>query len=150
MTRLASILVAAAVLAGRASPAEAACTVSASAVSFGTYDVFQTAPSDSTGTITYRCGNTDKNIRITVSPGSSNTFAPRTLRWGNEVLTYNLFSDASRTQVWGDGTGGTWSYAMFNPPNNQDIVLTVYGRVPAAQDAAVGSYTDSVVVTVEY
>lgn len=143
-------IVGAAVLAGSALPAGAACTVSATPVAFGPYDVFQATPSDSTGTITYRCGNNDKDIRITISPGSSGSFAPRTLRQGAETLAYNLFSDAARTQVWGNGAGGTWSYYFHNPQNHRDIVLTVYGRVPAAQDAAVGSYGDTVVVTLEY
>jgi spore coat protein U-like protein len=146
---VASVLVASA-CAACALPAHAACTVAATPVAFGSYDVFQAAPSDSTGSITYRCGNSDKDIRITISPGSSSTFAPRTLRQGGESLAYNLFSDAARTQVWGDGTAGTWSYFIHNPQNNRDVVLTVYGRVAAAQDAAVGSYADTVVVTLEY
>lgn len=150
MSVLARAVIAAVLLVGYALPAEAACTVSATGVAFGTYDVFQATPSDSTGTITYRCGNNDKDIRITISTGSSGTFTSRTLRLGAETLSYNLFSDAARTQVWGDGSGGTWSYFLHNPQNNRDIVLTVFGRVPAAQDVAVGSYTDTVVVTLEY
>ena len=42
--------------------AEAACTLSATAVAFGTYDVFQAGPDDSTGTITYRCGIGDRRF----------------------------------------------------------------------------------------
>jgi spore coat protein U-like protein len=151
MTRLlARAIVSATLFAGSALPAGAACTVSATPVAFGAYDVFQSTPSDSTGTITYLSGNNDKDIRITISPGSSGSFSPRTLRRGTETLAYNLFSDAARTQVWGDGAEGTWSYFFRNPQNNRDIVLTVYGRVPAAQDPAVGSYGDTVVVTLEY
>ena len=70
--------------------AEAACTLSATAVAFGTYDVFQVGPSDSTGTITYRCGNSDHDIRIAISTGTSGNFGsgsspsitvPPTARW---------------------------------------------------------------------
>ena len=132
-----------------ATRAEAACTLSATAVAFGTYDVFQVGPADSTGTITYRCGNSDHNIRVAISAGTSGTFNNRTLKRGSENLLYNLFYGGF-TQVWGDGTGGTTTYFLNNPPNGKDVVLTVYGRITAGQDVGVGSYSDTVVVTLEY
>ena len=135
-------------LCGSARQADAACTLSATAVAFGTYDVFQASPTDSTGTITYRCGN-DRNIRIAISTGTSGTFVNRTLQRSGEDLLYNLFYGGF-TQVWGDGSDGTATYFERNPPNNKDVVLTVYGRITPAQDVAVGSYTDTVVVTLEY
>jgi spore coat protein U-like protein len=141
---------AAVLVAGSASAAEAACTISATSVAFGTYDVFQTTPTDSTGTVTFRCSNSDKDIRITISAGSSGSFTQRTLRRGTEGLAYNLFPTAALTFVWGNGTGGTWTYFNHNPQNNRDIVLTIYARIPAEQDVSAGSYSDSVVVTLEY
>jgi spore coat protein U-like protein len=129
--------------------AEAACTLSATAVAFGTYDVFQVGPADSTGSITYRCSNNDHNIRIAISAGTSGTFANRTLKSASENLLYNLFYGGF-TQVWGDGTGGTTTYSENNPPNGKDVVLTVYGRITGGQDVSVGNYTDTVVVTLEY
>ena len=57
-------------------PVEAACTLSATPVAFGAYDVFQAGPTDSTGTITYRCGTGDHDIRIAISAGTSGTFSP--------------------------------------------------------------------------
>ena len=133
-----------------AASARAACTLAATPVSFGVYDVFQTSPTDSTGSITYRCGPQDNNITITISSGSSPGFAPRTLRDGGEALDYNLFLNAGFTQVWGDGTAGTQTYFIKNAPNNKDTVLTVYARIPAGQDARAGTYNDAVVVTLEY
>jgi spore coat protein U-like protein len=133
-----------------ASRLEAACTVSATAVSFGTYDVFVTTPNTSTGTITYHCGNKDRNIQIAISKGSSTTFSPRTLRNGAETLAYNLYRDAAFSVILGDGTGGTGVFADANPPNNLDVNLTVYGRIPAQQDVSVGSYSDTVIVTISF
>lgn len=149
MTAARVLAIALAVMGG-ATTVEAACTLSASAVGFGTYDVFQAGPTDSTGTITFRCGNGDKDIRIAISKGLSTTFSPRTLVSGAERLTYNIFFDASYTQIWGDDTGGTTTYLNHNPQNNRDTVLTMYARIPAGQDIGVGSYTDTVVVTLEY
>jgi spore coat protein U-like protein len=136
--------------AGGAANVDAACTISASGVSFGSYDVFVPAPTDSTGTVVYRCGNTDKDVRITLTTGSSGTFVARTLRKTSDQVVYNLFREAARTTVWGDGTGSTGYYFDRNPPNNQDVVVTVYGRIPALQDAAAGSYTDAVIVQVDF
>ncbi len=130
--------------------AEAACTVSTTGMSLGNYDVFSASADTSTGTITYRCGNADKDIVITISKGSSTTFNPRTLRSGTEVLQYNLYRDAAFSTVWGDGTSGTGTYINHNPPNNQDVDLTVFGRAPALQDVAVGSYADTVIVTINF
>jgi len=134
-------------MAGRA---EAACTISTTAVSFGTYDVFNASATTSTGTVTYRCGNADHNITITISTGSSGTFANRTMKKGTENLTYNLFRDATFTTVWGDGSGITGQYQINNPPNNTDVPLTVYGRVTAQQDVSAGSYSDTVIATVNF
>jgi spore coat protein U-like protein len=146
IAHLAAAVVALVSAAGRA---EGACTVSTTGASFGTYDVFNTSANASTGTITYRCGNSDKDILITLSKGSSSTFTTRTLTNGTEVLEYNLYRDATFSSIWGDGTSGTATYTIRNPPN-QDVILTVYGRVPALQVVATGSYADAVIVTINF
>jgi spore coat protein U-like protein len=126
------------------------CTISVTSVAFGNYNVFTTSPDDSTGTITYRCNSSAANIWIALSDGSSNTFNPRTLRKGAEVLSYNLYRNAARTNIWGDGTGGTSVYTRPNPPNNQNVSLTVYGRIPAQQDVSAGNYTDTVSAVINF
>jgi spore coat protein U-like protein len=133
-----------------ASNAEAACTVRIeSSVAFGTYNVFNATPLNSTGQISYRCtGNTNPTIQISLSRGGSPTFLPRQLRQGTEVLSYNLFRDANRTIVWGDGTSGTQIYSAGRTTGR--IYVSVYGSIPAAQDAAVGAYTDSVTVLINF
>lgn len=133
-------------LAGRA---EAACTISTTAVSFGTYNVYTATADTATGTVTYLCGTADRNIVITLSTGSSGTFTARTMKKGAEALTYNLYRNAALTNIWGDGSGSTSTYTRNNPPNNS-LVLTVYGRVPALQDVSAGSYTDTVIATISF
>jgi spore coat protein U-like protein len=152
--RVALIRIAAAaatLLIAGADPAEAAkCSVSATAVVFGTYNVFNTAPVDSTGTIVYECNGGARNVMIAITKGLSSTFAPRELASGTERLAYNLFRDAARTNIWGDFSGGSSAYIDANPPNKQDITLTVYGRIPSGQDVRAGSYADTVTVVVNY
>lgn len=126
------------------------CTISVTSVAFGSYNVFTTTADDSTGTITFRCNSTAANISIALSDGSSSTFSPRTLRKGTEVLNYNLYRNAARTNIWGDGTGGTSVYTNANPPNNSNVNLTIYGRIPAQQDVSAGNYTDTVSAVINF
>ena len=130
--------------------AEAACTISTTAVNFGSYNVFNTSATPANGTVTYRCGAGDHNITVSISTGSSGSFANRTMKKGTEDLTYNLFLDAAFATVWGDGSGTTGQYTIKNPPNGTDVNLTVYGRVPPLQDVSVGSYSDTVIATVNF
>ncbi len=131
-----------------AAPALAACTISTTPVTFGAYDVFATAPLDSTGTVTFRCGQGDKNITITLSKGGAATFNPRQMRSGAQTLAYNLYRDATRTSIWGDGTGGTTIYSNANPPAKDDVSVTIYGRIPTGQDVTAGSYADTITATI--
>ena len=65
---------------------------------------------------------------------------------GSETVTYGLYTDAARTDLWGDlpsdhvsGTG-----------TNAVQTLDVYGRIPPQTTPSAGSYSDTVVVTVTY
>jgi spore coat protein U-like protein len=89
---------------------------------------------------------------VSLGTGNSGSYAPRLLSSGVSTLSYNLYTSAAHSSVWGDGTGVTALVSdhvllivglnTFNYP--------VYGRIPAGQDAAAGSYTDTIMVTVNY
>ena len=83
--------------------AQASCTISTTSVNFGNYNVFGGSDTDSTGTITINCNNMAHNISVTLGKGASSSYNPRTMKKGAESLNYNLFRDAARTSVWGDG-----------------------------------------------
>ena len=139
------------VLAVCVSPAEAAkCSVASTSVIFGPYNVFSSAPVDSIGTIVYNCSGGARNLQIAISRGQSDTFNARTLKKGLEALEYNLFLDASRTIIWGDGNGASEVYLEPSPPNRADVSVPVYGRIPQFQDISVGSYADNVTVTINF
>jgi spore coat protein U-like protein len=122
--------------------ARAACTVDATgAVAFGFYDPTLATPTDSTGTITYTCTTA---ALVTLSTGGSGTFNPRRMSAGANLLNYNLYADAARTQVWGDFSAGT-TIRIANAGTG--VLLSVYGRVPVAQNVNAGSYVDTVTVT---
>jgi spore coat protein U-like protein len=127
-----------------------ACTISATSVNFGTYNVFNGSDVDSTGTVTYRCNGSAHNITVGLTQGASATFSTRQMQKGSEGLSYNLFLDASRTTIWGDGTSGTSVYQIGNPPNNTNVNLTVYGRVSAGQDVSAGTFSDTVTAVINF
>jgi spore coat protein U-like protein len=143
--------VAAVLFASGAARLEAAqCSISTTPVVFGTYNVFSSAPVDSTGTVSYQCNGGAKNVLLTMTRGQSVTYLPRQLEKGSEKLTYNLFLDAARTTIWGDFSAGTGGYSNVDPPNKQDFNVTVYGRIPAGQDISAGSYSDTVTVLMNF
>ena len=126
------------------------CVISVTDVDFGAYDVFAAAPVQSTGTIAYRCGNRVKDVTITISRGQSATYTPRVMFRGGDSLFYNLYMDAARTAVWGDGTSGTGVYSVDNARNNREVIVTIYGNIPPLQDVTAGTYTDDVTATINF
>lgn len=132
-----------------AAAAEAACTINTTPVAFGTYNVFSPSADDATGQISYRCtAPRPIVVRIHLDKGGSPTFNPRQIRRASETLNYNLYLDSTRSTIWGDGTGGSDTYTRILPPLNQDIIVSVYGRIPAGQDVSAGSYTGTVTATI--
>jgi len=88
---------------------------------------------------------------ITLSIGNGTSYATRRMVSGGEQLFYNLYRDAARQVIWGDGTGGTQAYLIKNPQgNNQDISVPIFGRIPPSQNVGVGSYSDTITVSLNF
>lgn len=133
------------------------CTVSAGGVAFGVYDPLGVAPLDSTGTIQVTCtSQTPPRVtyEVQLDPGQAGSFLPRAMASGASQLTYNLYIDAARSAVWGDGTGSTAvvtaDYNLTPPGSTQTDTYTVYGRIPAGQVVTVGNYLDTITVTLVF
>jgi spore coat protein U-like protein len=125
----------------------ATCAVSTSGLNFGNYDVFSSFNDDVTGTINVNCSS-GTNYSIWLSSGTSGTYSSRSMTNGSNALFYNLFTDPTRLTIWGDGSAGTGTFSGSGTGAN--IGTPVYGRIPAGQNAYVGSYGDSVTVTVTF
>ena len=139
--------------------AQVSCSVSAPNISFGSYDVFAGSPITSTTTISVTCtltGNGTENFdyAIALSPGLSNSFVQRTMTSGANALGYNLYSNSTRTTVWGDGSGAaptvSGSMTLTKSARTHTDSPTVYGSVPALQDVGVGAYSDNITIIVTY
>jgi spore coat protein U-like protein len=147
-------------LAGRVHAA-ADCNITAGGVAFGVYDQLATAADDSTGTVTVTCtntggGNTTVNYSVALSTGASGAYSQRYMTAGTPRLNYNLYRDAARTIVWGNGTGGSSLIAgtlTVGPGvgnGTKSTAYTVYGRAPALQNATPGTYADTIVITLTF
>jgi spore coat protein U-like protein len=130
----------------------AACTITATAVSFGGYDPRAAGADDGIGSIALQCAPSVSAPVVALGAGSSGAIAARTMRNGPTLLGYNIYSDAARTILWGNGasgsaitlTGGTVSGGQRN------FSHAIYGRIPAGQNVRAGSYGDTLVITVTF
>lgn len=125
----------------------AACTVSASALAFAAYS--GTAV-DGSADLTVNCTNdAPYTIGLSAGNGTGATTTTRVLTGSlaNTTMNYGLYQDAAYATVWGD-TDGTDTLAGTG--SGADQTIPVYGRIVAGQNGSVGTYTDTVAVTVNY
>ncbi len=126
------------------------CTVIATPLVFGNYDGIGSSVLDAAATVMPVCtSGTYYSIALDAGLGNGASLTNRKLTGpGGAVLNYGIFTDAGRTIIWGDGTGGTSNNANTGIGSVQS--LTMYGRVPAEQSATVGAYVDTITVTLSY
>lgn len=122
------------------------CRIAATNLAFGAISS-TTQPTDATSQINLQCSNALPYI-VSLSGGLSGASDPtrRKMTSGNNTLVYGLYRDAARSLPWGD-TSGVNTAAGTGTALHQ--TLTVYGRVPG-QSLVVGSYSDTISVTVSY
>jgi spore coat protein U-like protein len=70
------------------------------------------------------------------------------MKSGSNTLGYQLYLDAGRSSVWGDGSASSSTSSGTGTGSAQ--TLTIYGRLPSLANVVPGSYTDTVTVTVSY
>jgi spore coat protein U-like protein len=125
------------------------CAVSASDLAFGNYSASSATPVTATTSLSVTC---TANLAYSVALDGGTTTGQvdaRAMTDGNShQLTYGLYTTGSYSTLWGDGTGS--SAAVPGTGTGTAQSLTVYGRIPAAQYVAAGSYADRVTVTVSY
>lgn len=126
----------------------AACSVNATNLAFGNYNPAQVAVTNGQNTVTVTCtSGTTYNVGLDLGVGSGATLAARRMTSGANTLNYNLYSNASRTTVWGNTIG---TNTVAGTGNGVAQPLTVYGSIPAEQYVPAGNYLDTINVTVTY
>lgn len=139
-----------------AGPARAAtCTVDNPTLAFGSYSVLTPVALDMTTTTTVNCTSVISlfvSFTVQLSPGNSGNQLSRYMSAGTAHLSYNVYTDATRTTVWGNGSGGTGTFSggFLAVLLGAFQTFVIYGRIPAQQAAPVGAYSDTLVITVNY
>lgn len=133
------------------------CTVTATSPhAFGNYDPLSGNTATATNDITVDCSGLLGllvSVTVSLSTGSSGSYAPRKMYKGSDTLDYNLYTNIGHSTVWGDGSSGTSTvaYTLLLPLLGASRTDTVYGLVPANQTTTVvGSYSDTITVTIDY
>ena len=128
------------------------CLVEATDLTFADY--IGTAEVDASSTVSAKCTK-GTSFAFSLNAGTTGgaTIAQRLLDGpGAETLQYNLYTDAARSTLWGDGTTGVVVSDVGTGMANW-IPATVFGRIPnnaTNQAAAPGAYADVITVTVTY
>jgi len=117
-------------------------------LNFGSISGLITANNDQTSTIGMTCtGRTAWTVGL--NNGLNPSGIVRRMRLGatTSYVNYELFRETGRTNRWGNTIG-----TNTVPGTGTGIAqsLTVFGRVPAPQAAAAGSYSDTITVTITY
>lgn len=137
-------------------------------LSFGPYDPFLTVDLDSQAQIRYRCYEIDdrivtarrltrrpaarrprQDIEISLSAGQAGDYERR-MRGPRGELNYNVYLEANRRNVWGDGSRSTKVHKDRIQPDNAIHTVVAYGRIPAGQSANGGIYADVLVITLDF
>jgi spore coat protein U-like protein len=120
------------------------CHVSATDIDFGQQGGL-IGTVDEEGEVSVTCtSGSDYILKLDDGQAAAGPIA-REMRQASLAVTYGIYRDAARTLPWGEGVGQTIS----GTGSGLEQDYTTFGRVPP-QVAAAGSYSDTVVVTVEY
>lgn len=154
---LAAVLAAAS--AAGSAHAAATCTVLASAMNFGLYDTLAANAHDTTATVRVSCvpgvgGALVTPYVLTVAGTGSGGDTVRSVSFGSQRLYYQVYADAARSTVWGNGSSSgpgvasSVTSATVATPGEQTHVA--YARLAARQAVQPGLYSGSLLVTIDY
>lgn len=127
------------------------CKLVVPPLSFGTYDPLIThsdQPSDASVTMSVICTrNTTASVSFDFGLHSSSGPDRGMNGPGSDVLHYQIYRDAARSQVWSQGAE---ALRLLTKGVTTPDVLTVFGRIPPRQEVAPGPYTDVLTATVDF
>jgi spore coat protein U-like protein len=123
------------------------CSVAAGSLAFGNYDPTSALNVDQAGTFQVTCTK-GTSATVGLDSGSNASGATRRMTDGTDFLSYELYKETARTNVWSNSGGGLVN--LVAAPSNAAQTLTVYGRISGSQNVQAGSYSDIVVITVTF
>lgn len=128
------------------------CTFSSAptTLDFGTYLPLTGGALQQLMTFTVDCVPPE-TVTVSFSTGQSPLFDPRTMKFAPYTLNYNIFRNAGRTEIWGDGSGSTFTQSKTMTVGDRTLTVNVYGQVPGSQNVGASSpafYTDQITATI--
>ncbi len=135
--------------------AQAACFIATFTLRFGAVNA-SAASVDSVGDVSVTCTDAPGTLihySLSLNAGLAGAFAPRKMRSaGGATMQYNLYMDAARSIVWGDGTGGAANVAAAYSITGATVTkhYPVYGRIFAGQNVPPGDYGDSILISLDF
>jgi spore coat protein U-like protein len=127
------------------------CTITLNDINHGTVTTLTTNNDAVSAGDNITCSFADAySIGFNVGTGGG-TYATRTLANGTNSLNFNVYSDAARTVVWGDGSGGSAAKTGTSTGGNVADPLTVYSRVFGPQTGKPeGTYSSTITATATF
>jgi len=136
------------------------CVVAAAdAIAFGSYDPTSTHASaalDAQGKVSVRCTAGSSNVKVALDQGSNAAGASTCAAPARQVksaagglVSYGIFSNSAHDQAWACDAANEQTIASF-ASSLTPVDLVTYGRIPGGQNAAIGTYSDTVGVTVTF
>lgn len=129
------------------------CSMAVIPTAFGVYNAVTQQAVSTTASVTVTCTGfiVSVSYSISVSPGQSGSSAQRAMLSGANKLDYQVYIDAARTRIAGNGLGGTSVVSgrmsgLFTASRTD----TLYSTIPAGQAAAPGAYRDTVTLQITY
>jgi spore coat protein U-like protein len=127
------------------------CRLTIDPLVFGSYDplgAHNVASLDGAAQLTVACTRETQATIVMDGGRNAGQDAPiRLLSARGENLSYQLFRDSARTQVWGRGSD---AFAFVSEGGIAGQRVTVYARIPPGQEVPAGTYTDVVTASVDF
>lgn len=135
------------------------CTISTTPLAFGTYDTITGTAVNGTGGVTVTCTKGASGLSVGLDNGGNFSGGTRNMTSSGNSLAYSLYQPPNNTPgsactfpgttAWGN-TVGTNTLGLTNAPSKSARSYNVCGTIAASQDVPAGSYTDTVVATINF
>ena len=123
---------------------QSGCSLSGGTLEFGNYTSGQVESLDATGTVSY--ANCSGFLSFELDGGQSGDVNARAMTGSGSELSYQLYSDLGRTNVFGLGADALELNLLIPLSGTVDV----YGRIPGSQAVASGSYSDTINITLTF
>ncbi len=134
---------------------QASCTMSVTAMNFGSASAPILSNVTATATIAATCTSTTP-YSIGLDNGQNASGSQRRMKSSSgNYLNYGLYIDSGHTEPWSTASSTTVctngaNTCVLNTGTGSNQNITIYGQVPPQSSPTVGTYNDTVVVTLTY